>query len=105
VIRLDSVIPSLLASSVERVLSAPRRFVLENRLDIEIIWMQLSVHNDEVARESKGVDLEVVMTRRLSIEYGLLSGEIDWAGADSSRISNIHPKISSKGEQCHFLGD
>ena len=41
-----------------------------------VIWMQLSVRNDEAAALAEAAGLKVVMNRCPKIEYGRLSGEI-----------------------------
>ena len=48
----------------------------KDRLGIKVIWMQLSVRNDEAARLAEEAGLKVVMNRCPKIEYGRLSGEI-----------------------------
>lgn len=77
----------------------------KNRLGIQVIWMQLSVRNDEAAREAEAAGLQVVMHRCPKIEYGRLSGEIGWAGVNSGRISSVRPKLSPQGVQSHLIDD
>ncbi len=71
----------------------------KDRLGIKVIWMQLSVRNDEAARLAEAAGLKVVMNRCPKIEYGRLSGEIAWAGVNSRMISSKKPVILGKGYQ------
>jgi predicted CoA-binding protein len=52
-----------------------------------VIWMQLTVRNDEAARLAEAAGLKVVMNRCPKIEYGRLSSEISWMGVNSRTIS------------------
>jgi uncharacterized protein len=54
----------------------------------KIVWMQLTVRNDEAAALAEAAGLRVVMNRCPKIEYGRLSGEIGWAGVNSGTLSN-----------------
>ena len=54
----------------------------------KVVWMQLSVRNDEAAALAEAAGLEVVMNRCPKIEYGRLSGEIGWAGINSGTLSS-----------------
>lgn len=54
----------------------------------KVIWMQLSVRNDEAAARAQAAGLDVVMDRCPKIEYGRLTGEIGWTGVNSRRISS-----------------
>jgi uncharacterized protein len=54
----------------------------------KVVWMQLTVRNDEAARLAETAGLSVVMNRCPKIEYGRLSGEIGWAGVNSGALSN-----------------
>ena len=78
---------------------------LKDQLGIRVIWMQLSVRNDEAAQEAEAAGLKVVMNRCPKIEYGRLSGETSWAGLNSGMISSVRPKLSPKGVQDHRLAD
>ena len=77
---------------------------LKDRLAIKVIWMQLSVRNDEAAEEAEAAGLQVIMNRCPKIEFGRLSGEIGWAGVNSGVISSKRPVLSEKGVQSHVLG-
>ncbi len=61
---------------------------LKDKLGLKVIWMQLSVRNDEAAAEAEAAGLKVVMNRCPKIEYGRLSGEIGWAGVNAGLISS-----------------
>ena len=69
-----------------------------------VIWMQLSVRNDEAAALAEAAGLKVVMNRCPKIEYGRLSGEIGWAGVNSGQISSLRPKLAPMGVQSLSLG-
>jgi len=71
----------------------------------KVVWMQLSVRNDEAARLAEEAGLTVVMNRCPKIEYARLSGEIGWAGVNSRSISSKRPKIAPKGIQHRLLRD
>lgn len=77
---------------------------LKDKLQPKVIWMQLSVRNDEAAAEAEAAGLKVVMNRCPKIEYGRLSGEIGWAGVNSGTISSVRPKLAARGVQSHVLG-
>jgi predicted CoA-binding protein len=53
-----------------------------------VIWMQLSVRNDEAAALAEANGLKVVMNRCPKIEYGRLSSEIAWMGVNTRTISS-----------------
>jgi len=72
---------------------------LNEKLGIEVIWMQLGVRNDEAARLAEEAGLKVVMNRCPKIEYGRLSGEIAWAGVNNRVISSRRPVILGTGYQ------
>jgi uncharacterized protein len=65
----------------------------------KVIWMQLSVRDDEAALRAEAHGIAVVMDRCPKIEYGRLSGEIGWQGINSRMISAKRPALSSKGFQ------
>lgn len=76
---------------------------LQEKLRPKVIWMQLSVRNDAAAAEAEGAGLKVVMNRCPKIEYGRLSGELNWAGVYSGTISALRPQLSPNGFQNHTL--
>jgi uncharacterized protein len=65
----------------------------------KVVWMQLTVRNDEAAGLAESAGLKVVMNRCPKIEYGKLSGEIGWAGVNSGTISNSRGSLGQKGLQ------
>jgi predicted CoA-binding protein len=42
------------------------------RDDVQVIWMQLGIRDDEAAREAERAGLSVVQNRCMKIEYGML---------------------------------
>lgn len=77
---------------------------LKETLHLKVIWMQLSVRNDEAATEAEAAGLKVVMNRCPKIEYGRLSGEIGWAGVNAGMISSKRPHLGARGVQNHVIG-
>lgn len=69
-----------------------------------VVWMQLSVRNDEAAGLAEEAGLKVVMNRCPKIEYGRLSGEIAWAGVNTRSLSSQRPILAAKGFQNLTLG-
>ncbi|MBO6755982.1 MAG: CoA-binding protein [Roseibium sp.] len=69
----------------------------------KVIWMQLTVRNDEAARRAEAAGIKVVMNRCPKIEYGRLSGEIGWAGVNSRTVSAKRPTLQA-GFQHRGLG-
>jgi predicted CoA-binding protein len=65
----------------------------------KVIWMQLSVRNDEAAARAEARGVKVVMNRCPKIEYGRLSGEISWQGVNSRILSAKKPALAGKGFQ------
>lgn len=57
----------------------------------KVIWMQLTVRNDEAAAKAEAAGLKVVMNRCPKIEYARLAGEISWNGINSGFISAKKP--------------
>ena len=70
-----------------------------------VIWMQLTVRNDDAARRAEDAGLKVVMNRCPKIEYGRLSSEISWIGVNSRTLSSKRPQALGKGVQKMSLGD
>lgn len=64
-----------------------------------VIWMQLSVRNDEAAARAEARGVTVVMNRCPKIEYGRMSGEIGWQGINSRILSSKKPTLAGKGFQ------
>jgi predicted CoA-binding protein len=64
-----------------------------------VVWMQLTVRNDEAAALAEGNGLKVVMDRCPKIEYGRLSSEISWIGVNSRTLSSKRAHMFGKGVQ------
>jgi hypothetical protein len=64
----------------------------------KVIWMQLSVRNDEAAARAEAAGLQVVMNRCPKMEYGKLSGEWAWVGGDSGIISSRRQSLHESGK-------
>lgn len=64
-----------------------------------VIWMQLTVRNDEAAALAEAAGLKVVMNRCPKIEYGRLSSEISWIGVNSRTLSSKRAPLLGKGVQ------
>jgi len=64
-----------------------------------VIWMQLTVRNDEAAVKAEAAGLKVVMDRCPKIEYGRLSSEIGWIGVNSRTLSSKRAPLLGKGVQ------
>ena len=65
----------------------------------QVIWMQLSIRNDEAAALAEQAGLKVVMNRCPKIEYGRLSSEISWIGVNSRTLSSKRGQTLGKGVQ------
>lgn len=68
-----------------------------------VVWMQLTVRNDEAARLAEEAGLKVVMNRCPKMEYGKLSGEMGWAGVNSGTLSNARGQLGSGGVQNRII--
>ena len=64
----------------------------------KVIWMQLSVRNDEAAARAEAAGLKVVMNRCPKMEYGKLSGEWAWVGGNSGIISSRKQTLHESGK-------
>jgi hypothetical protein len=64
-----------------------------------VIWMQLTVRNDEAAALAEAGGMKVVMNRCPKIEYGRLSSEIGWMGINSRTLSSKRAKVLGGGVQ------
>jgi predicted CoA-binding protein len=69
-----------------------------------VIWMQLTVRNDDAAKLAEGAGLKVVMNRCPKIEYGRLSSEISWIGVNSRTLSSKRAHGLGTGVQKMSLG-
>lgn len=65
----------------------------------KVIWMQLTVRNDEAAAKAEAAGVKVVMNRCPKIEYGRLSSEIGWIGVNSRTLSSKRAPLLGKGVQ------
>ena len=64
----------------------------------KVIWMQLSVRNDQAAAKAEALGLQVVMNRCPKMEYGKLSGEYAWVGGNSGIISSRKQTMHQSGK-------
>jgi predicted CoA-binding protein len=53
----------------------------------KVIWMQLTVRNDEAAARAEAAGIKVVMNRCPKIEHGRLTGTIGFMGINSKVMS------------------
>jgi len=65
----------------------------------QVIWMQLTVRNDEAAAAAEAAGMKVVMNRCPKIEYGRLSSELSWMGVNSRTLTSRRAQIFGKGVQ------
>lgn len=65
----------------------------------QVIWMQLTIRNDEAAKVAEEASLKVVMNRCPKIEYGRLSTEISWIGVNSRTLSSRRAQGFGSGVQ------
>ena len=70
----------------------------------QVIWMQLTVRDDEAAELAEAAGLKVVMNRCPKIEYGRLSSEISWIGVNSRTLSSKRAQTLGTGVQRMSLG-
>lgn len=70
-----------------------------------VIWMQLTIRNDEAAALAEAQGVKVVMNRCPKIEYGRLSSEISWIGVNSRTLSAKRAQILPGGVQRMGLGN
>jgi uncharacterized protein len=63
----------------------------------KVIWMQLSVRNDEAASLAEAEGIKVVMDRCPKMEFGKLSGEWGWVGGNSGVISSRRQTMHESG--------
>jgi uncharacterized protein len=72
---------------------------LEMKPRPQVIWMQLTVRNDEAAAAAEAAGLKVVMNRCPKIEYGRLSSELSWMGVNSRTLTSKRAQVFGKGVQ------
>jgi uncharacterized protein len=65
----------------------------------QVIWMQLTVRNEDAARRAEKGGMKVVMDRCPKIEYGRLSSEISWMGVNSRTLSSRRAQSFGQGVQ------
>jgi hypothetical protein len=65
----------------------------------QVIWMQLTMRNEEAAALAQAAGIKVVMNRCPKIEYGRLSSEISWMGINSRTLSSQRAQRYGKGAQ------
>ena len=65
----------------------------------QVVWMQLSIRNDEAAQLAEAGGLKVVMNRCPKIEYGRLSSEIAWMGVNTRTITAKKAQLFGRGIQ------
>jgi len=70
----------------------------------QVIWMQLTIRNDEAARLAEETGLKVVMNRCPKIEYGRLSSEISWIGVNSRTLTSKRAQPLGAGVQRMGIG-
>ena len=70
----------------------------------QVIWIQLSIRNDEAAALAEAAGVKVVMNRCPKIEYGRLSSEISWMGINSRTLSSKRAQRLGTGVQRMGLG-
>lgn len=58
------------------------------KIGAKVVWMQLSVVNEEAAAKAREAGLEVVMDRCVKIEHGRLFGGINFLGVNRRLISS-----------------
>ena len=56
-----------------------------------VVWMQLTIINEEAAQLARNAGLKVVMDRCMKIEYARLYGGLNYAGVNTRVISAKRP--------------
>ncbi|MBX3502873.1 MAG: CoA-binding protein [Alphaproteobacteria bacterium] len=59
----------------------------------KVVWMQLTIRNDDAARRAEEAGLRVVMNRCPKIEHSRLVGKLEWHGIASGVISSKKRKL------------
>ena len=63
-----------------------------------VIWMQLSVRNEEAAARAEALGVKVIMDRCPKMEYGKLSGEWTWVGGNTGILSSRKQTLHHSGK-------
>lgn len=71
----------------------------------DVFWMQQGIRNDGVAAKAEAAGMKVVMDRCPKIEYGRLSGEINWVGVNTRTLSSKRAQRLPGGVQRLKLGN
>ena len=61
---------------------------------IKVVWMQLTVRNDEAAQKAEAAGLQVIMDRCPKIEFGRLNTELSWGGFNSGVVTAKRRRLS-----------
>ena len=70
----------------------------------QVIWMQLTIRNNDAAKLAEDAGIKVVMNRCPKIEYGRLSSEISWVGVNSRTLTSKRAQKLGKGVQRMGIG-
>jgi predicted CoA-binding protein len=62
----------------------------------KVLWMQLGIVNEQVAKKAREAGLEVVMNRCIKIEYARLFGGLNTIGVNTGIISAKRPRIINR---------
>lgn len=54
----------------------------------KVLWLQLTIRNDEAAAIAERGGLRVIQDRCMKIEHGRLAGELAWSGINTGIISS-----------------
>lgn len=61
-------------------------------ISAKVLWMQLSVVNEEAKNIAEAAGLNVIMDRCVKIEYARLFGGLNWVGVNTKIISAKRPR-------------
>lgn len=62
------------------------------KIEAPVVWMQLTIRNDEAAAKAEAAGATVIMDRCPKIEFGRLSGELGWSGVNTKVITSRRSK-------------